>query len=329
MKMLERKNWDLWFIIFGSLLLIGVDYLLPDSMVPVILGLPFLLFFPGYAALIVLSPARHSLDGLVRIALSFGLSLAITPLVGIVLDITQVGIKLTSILLILSAITFVIAVFGLFVRKRTENAYLPPGLSIAWNKATSLTRQGGRMNKFLSIILVIGILVSALAIVYMVSNPPQREKFSEFYILGPTGNSSGYVQDLVVGQASSVYIGIVNHEQRQVNYTVEVWLCKATITTNHNNVSTMYYFNTINITLANAPVNLLGGWTKQWETIYKFHINLPGQYKLFFLLYQEHEPALPESPMIPYENYASTQAFRIVDAVNSNVSSLNLDLTVR
>jgi uncharacterized membrane protein len=328
MKMLERKDWDLWFIIFGSLLLIGVDYLRSDSVVPIILGLPFLLFFPGYAAVVVISPARNGLDTAARVALSFGLSIAITPLVGIGLNVAHVGIRLTTILMVISVITIVMAVFALIVRKRTVDAYSPIAPMIAWKKAVFLASQGGRMHKLFSIILVIGILVSALALMYMVANPPQRQNFTEFYILGANGNSSNYPQELAVGQAASVYLGIVNHEHRQVNYTVEVWLCKASITTNLTDVSTMYYFNTINVSLPSVSDNLQGSWVKQWETIYKFQVNLPGEYRLFFLLYLDQEPALPESPMIPYHNYASTQAFRIMDTVNSNVSSLNLEMVV-
>ena len=91
----------------------------------------------------------------------------------------------------------------------------------------------------------------------------------------------------------------------------------------------MYLFETGNISLVSVPVNLVVSGAKQYETNYTFQIQLAWQYKLFFLLYMDHEPVLPDSPMIPYHNYAATQSFRITDAVNNKVMSLNLVLSVK
>ena len=52
--------------------------------------------------------------------------------------------------------------------------------------------------------------------------PKQGETFTEFYILGPGGQASNYPTNITVGQNASVIIGIVNHEQKTVNYNLIV-----------------------------------------------------------------------------------------------------------
>nr|QNO53661.1 hypothetical protein DJFKIEJF_00025 [Methanosarcinales archaeon ANME-1 ERB6] len=46
------------------------------SPIRIILGLPLVLFLPGYSLIATLFPRKDDLDGIERIALSFGLSIA-------------------------------------------------------------------------------------------------------------------------------------------------------------------------------------------------------------------------------------------------------------
>lgn len=50
------------------------------------------------------------------------------------------------------------------------------------------------------------------------------EPFTEFYILGPEGTAENYPTDYVLGESGTVIVGVVNHEQKHVNYTMEVKL---------------------------------------------------------------------------------------------------------
>ena len=63
------------------------------------LGLLFVLFFPGYTLLSALFPRQGSLSGIERIALSFGLSIAVTPLIGLILNYTPWGIRIYPVLI--------------------------------------------------------------------------------------------------------------------------------------------------------------------------------------------------------------------------------------
>ena len=69
-----------------------------------ILGLLFVLFLPGYAALQALFPAAE-LDGLDRVILSIAVSIILDMLSGLVLNFSPWGIRLVPILLLLGAET--------------------------------------------------------------------------------------------------------------------------------------------------------------------------------------------------------------------------------
>ena len=52
----------------------------------VVLGLLFLLLFPGYALMAAIFPKKDSLDAMERVAISLGLSLAVITFTGIILN---------------------------------------------------------------------------------------------------------------------------------------------------------------------------------------------------------------------------------------------------
>ena len=83
---------------------------LNETPVRIILGLLLVLFLPGYSLIAALFPRRDDLDGIERIALSFGLSIAVVPLLGLALNYTPFGIRLLPILVVLSVFTVSLAV---------------------------------------------------------------------------------------------------------------------------------------------------------------------------------------------------------------------------
>ncbi|NQE05604.1 hypothetical protein C5S32_07005 [ANME-1 cluster archaeon GoMg1] len=89
---------------------------LNETPVRILLGLPLVLFLPGYALIATLFPRKDDLDAIERIALSFGLSIAITPLLGLALNYTPFGIRLLPVLIVLSVFTISLAL-GAYVRR--------------------------------------------------------------------------------------------------------------------------------------------------------------------------------------------------------------------
>jgi len=90
--------------------------LLNETPIKIILGLPLVLFLPGYALIAALFPRKDDLDGIERIALSFGLSIATVPLLGLALNYTPFGIRLSPILIVLSVFTISLAM-GAYARR--------------------------------------------------------------------------------------------------------------------------------------------------------------------------------------------------------------------
>jgi uncharacterized membrane protein len=67
------------------------------------------LFVPGYTLIAALFPKIGDLDGIERTALSFGLSIAVVPLIGLGLNYTPWGIRLTPVVISLAIFTIVMA----------------------------------------------------------------------------------------------------------------------------------------------------------------------------------------------------------------------------
>jgi hypothetical protein len=109
---------NLWFYasVAISLMTVLVVYTVPPQPPLValrwILGSVFVLFIPGYVTVEALFPKSRELDGIERFALSVGLSLALVPLVGLLLNYTPWGIRLTPIVISLTILTVGLAFVG-------------------------------------------------------------------------------------------------------------------------------------------------------------------------------------------------------------------------
>jgi hypothetical protein len=78
-----------------------------------VLGSIFVLYMPGSMLIEALYPRREDLKSLERLALSIGLSLAVVPLIGLFLNYTSWGIRLTPIVISLAAFTEAMAFIAL------------------------------------------------------------------------------------------------------------------------------------------------------------------------------------------------------------------------
>ncbi|NPA62801.1 MAG: DUF1616 domain-containing protein [Methanococci archaeon] len=312
-----KKYWDLILIIFLSLLLLMIIYVSPENPLREVIGLGFILFFPGYAFINFLFPKKKELDTLERLALSFGLSMALTPLIGLILNFTPYGINLTSILISLCAFNILFSIFAIYRRERVKNPYIPK-IDIEKLKKELEWDKRSKLDKILTVILTIAIILSFATLIYVISHPNQTEHFTEFYILGKNGKAYDYPTELFVGENATVIIGIVNHEGRDVNYYVEIYLVNLTYneTLNKTIIYKADLMDRFNVTLPPKPINVDGNWTPQWEMPYNFTINKPGKWQIWFILYKDK---------IPEEN--ATQ--KILDAIDGKYLSLKLNIDVK
>ena len=199
-------------------ILVAAINLFPSNVLKLILGIPLLLFFPGYALAAALFPRRERMDGIERIALSFGLSIAVVSLIGLILNYTPLGIRLEPVLYSVASFIFVISVIGWFRRRRLtaeERFSIEFQVGVpGWGES--------RWDKVLSVILVVAIAGALGMLGYALAAPKVGERFTEFYILGLEGKAIDYPREITVGEEGKVIVGIINREHKTVSYRVEV-----------------------------------------------------------------------------------------------------------
>ena len=103
-----------------------------------------------------------------------------------------------------------------------------PGLGLSLQEGSPKENRT-KIDKILTVVLVLAIVLSVCGVIYLIIIPKQGEQFTEFYILGPSGIADEYPTDLVVGEKGAVIIGVVNHEYEDVSYRLDVRLDGATI----------------------------------------------------------------------------------------------------
>ncbi len=216
---MQISNKKILIAIIAIALILSPLVIFTSGVLRIIFGLCLILFFPGYTLLSALFPAKSALGGVERIALSFGLSIAVVPLIGLILNYTPLGIRLYP---ILTSISLFILIASAVAWQRESKLPVEERLRIVlkfnfthWNAMTNL-------DKVLSVVLIVAIVAALGCLGYVIASPRQGEKFTEFYILGPEGKAENYPREVTVGEEARVILGIVNHEYQPTSYRVEV-----------------------------------------------------------------------------------------------------------
>jgi uncharacterized membrane protein len=201
-----------------SLALIIVAHLLPADLPRIILGVPFVIFIPGYALLVAIFPRNWGLSGTERVAFSFILSIAAVGLLALILNYTPLGINLESVLYSVVAfilITSIIAVLRQRRLNKLERFTVRFSLSMpSWGESA--------WDRVITIALVIVITGGLGWFGYTIVTPKFGETFTEFYILGPEGKAENYPKELSIGDEATIIVGIINHEGEETEYRVDV-----------------------------------------------------------------------------------------------------------
>jgi len=231
----------------------------------IFLGLPLVLFIPGYSLISALFPKRDDLEDIERVALSFILSLAIVPLLGLVLNFTPFGIRLVPILIILSAFTISLSLVAWVRRKKLP---VEERFRVPFDRLLKVNLGQNVLDKGLSFVLIASIIGSSVTLIYVVVTPRTGERFTEFYLLGPNGTAYDYPTDLNVGENGKVIINIVNHEYENITYRLDIKF-------------NGYSLHKENIFLIK---------NEKWETTFTFKaVNKGKNQKLEFLIYKDQQ----------------------------------------
>jgi len=190
----------------------------PSNILRIILGIPFVLFCPGYTLMAALFTKKEGMGGIERVALSFGLSIAVVSLIGLILNYTPWGIRLEPILYSVASFILIASIIAWLRRRRlTEHERFAIQFQVTmpgWGE--------GVWGKVLAITVVVAILATLGTLGYVIATPKVGETFTEFYILGQDGKAANYPKELKVGEKGEVIVGVVNHEGKEVSYRVEV-----------------------------------------------------------------------------------------------------------
>ena len=194
----------------------GLPYLLP--MLRLVLGLAFVLYVPGYTLQAALFPRADDLDGPERLALSFGLSVAVVPPLALLLDALPWGIRLVPI--VVAEATFMTVCAGVALVRRSRLP-LQDRPVLEWQFRPLEWWRGLRgVERLLYAVLGLALLGFAVGAVAIITAPRPGEKLTEFYILGPEGLAENYPREVPAGQAITVTVGIANHEGVMAEYWV-------------------------------------------------------------------------------------------------------------
>jgi uncharacterized membrane protein len=192
----------------------------PLPLLRLLLGLGYVLLVPGYALQAALFPRADDLDGPERLALSFGLSVAVVPPLALVLDALPWGIRLWPIVIIEALFTLACSVVALYRRQRLAEEERPV-LAVEFDPRVWWAEQD-RTQRLLWGGLALALCMAAVAATAIIVSPKPGEKLTEFYILGPEGLAQDYPREVFAGQTVTVTMGIANHEAVPAEYRMEI-----------------------------------------------------------------------------------------------------------
>ncbi|MDB9235645.1 DUF1616 domain-containing protein [Halorubrum ezzemoulense] len=233
------------------------------------------------------------IDGIERTALSFGLSIAIVPLIGLILNFTPWGIRLVPI--VTSVAGFTLVCVAVAAQRRLE---LPPDERFVvpyhdWIAATKqeLFDPDDRVDGTLNIVLAISVLLAIGSVGYAVAVPPQGEQFTEFYLLteNPDGElvADGYPETMTRGETAELTVGIGNNEYQSTTYTVVVQVQEVNTADNSTTV------------LDRTEIDRFEATVSHNETHHQQHTLRPTQtgedLRVQYLLYKGSLPDTPTS----------------------------------
>ena len=274
---------------FGDLLIIsglalaalaaGVIPPLSATVARPIIGTIVVLFVPGYAFIAALFPHKTTLNNGVRLGLSFGVSIAIVPLLELVLNYTRWGVRVSPTLAMIVVFTLAcVAAAGIRRHRLAEDERF----TINWQAWQTLRGQQAPVpsrstfDRVLSIVLVLAIGASLAAGGYAILVPKPDENFTEFYLLGANDTLGNYTTQYALGIPSPATVVIVNHEARDVTYNLVI---------SENN-------STQHAVIYSEQVVISDG--QQWQKQIDLVLTQPGDnVKLDFALYADHTAADP------------------------------------
>lgn len=231
------------FVLAASLVLAVLD--VSSALVRATVGIPLLLFFPGYVLISICFPrASHApeptsglfpvivqsrnLSDVERVALSFGLSLTVLPLIGVALGATQVGYAESTVVGSVGGFVLIGALLAIVRRSLVPASdryqiQLRRRLEIG---SQTIFDTESTVHTAVNVVLVLSLLIAITSVGYALIAPQQGEQYTNLHLATEsesnelvTSNYSG-----TIGPDESIPVGITvdNEEGQDMNYTVVI-----------------------------------------------------------------------------------------------------------
>ncbi len=297
------KN-ELLIINICSLLLLLIIWTLPDiPILPIVLGIPFLLFFPGYVLIAALFPKQDEPPMLNRIILAFLFSIAISPLIGLFSNYMPWGITPCAISTSIMVSIVLLSSIASYRRVRT-----PPEIRFGLYLTLPVINIGKPTTaSTITYILIISAVASVAMLIYAVTFPQHGERFTEFYMLGLDGEADFFPYQILIsdGEVESVrYVHQIQNPRKvwqKIHESILVEESSARVTIGINNREYENASYQIQVTHSGTVINTLGPISlehgESWREEIDFEVIEPcarttlvqPTYPWFFLPYQLDE----------------------------------------
>jgi uncharacterized membrane protein len=226
-----------------------VYYLAPTEPLQFLVSVPLLFFLPGYVLVGVLFPRtgqrpNHSQPGdsrslatardlsrvtlTERAALSFGLSVALVPFFGFLLELLPIeafdGATFPTLVVFVLVGALVASVRRLRT-PRNERFSLPLKSAIG-TVSSPFAGPMPRAERIATIALAASVLLAIVSVGYVFAVPQQGEQFTDFRVMteSPDGELTlgNYPDEITVDNGTELVVGITNQEGQRQAYTVVV-----------------------------------------------------------------------------------------------------------
>lgn len=219
------------------------------GVLQIVLALPLLLFFPGYAAVSLLFPDEPAdeyqsfdegktglgnpllvtggLEQVERFALSVVFSVAIVPAIALLASATPRGLTGETVLSGIAVCTVVLTVLAILARARC-----PPETRFTVSVPVPFfSRNGpdayGPNTTLYNVAIVVAVVALVASAGFALANPPQGETYTEFEV--ETEEVSGdsetiYESSYTAGESAELSTGITNEEGEEMQYTTVLLL---------------------------------------------------------------------------------------------------------
>ncbi|GAA0546069.1 DUF1616 domain-containing protein [Halorubrum ejinorense] len=275
-----------------------------------VLTVPFVLFIPGYAIVAVLFPEAGVSDGeageetdgseravrpgltyVERAALSFGVSIAVVPLIGLVLNLTPFGIRLAPVLISVSGVTLAASGFAAYRRIQipANERFSVPYRQWSRSVAGVFSGHESNLDRLLTVVTVVALLLAVTSAGYAIAVPKEADAFTELYLVTEQDDgelvADNYPTEFVSGESKSLVVGVGNYEHQSVEYSLVVELQDATVVNNSTQVHDRVELSRQRLTLADEET---------WESQLNVTPEMSGErLRLSFMLFKGDPPSAP------------------------------------